>query len=196
MYNHKIWIIFLLFVVSCSDKKDISDTKNYLDSIGKKYSLNILVNLRTLELSRATEISDEGLALLKEMKNLERLIIESSKVTDAGILFLKDIPNLKYLKLMNTPVGDSVVNSLKELKKLESLDLINTNVSEKGLEDLQNLLSNVAVICNTCQGKKLEELKAFLDSMKVNFSVDELKQVKKLFLSSKKIQEDKIPLLK
>jgi len=196
----KIFFTVMFFLITlfsnCAEKKDINDTKNYLDSIGKKYSLNVLVNLRTIELSRATEISDEGLALLKELKNLERLIIESSKITDNGILFLKEIPNLKYLKLMNTPVGDSVANSLKDLQKLEHLDLINTNISEQGLGEIQKNLPNVTVLCNTCQTKKLDDAKAFLDSLKVNFSIDELKSVKKLYLSSKKIQEEKLFLLK
>ncbi|MBE7412477.1 MAG: hypothetical protein L6Q54_07800 [Leptospiraceae bacterium] len=199
-FRNKNTIRFLGFILvlifGCSEKKDINDTKHYLDSIGKRYSLNILINLKTIEFSKATEISDKGLTLLKELANLERLIIESSKITDIGISSLKDVPNLKYLKIMNSPIGDSIANSLKDLQKLQNLDLINTSVTEKGLEEIQKSLPSVTILCNTCKAKTLDETKVFLDSLKVNFSIDELKNVKKLYLSSKKIQEEKLILLK
>ncbi len=74
-------------------------------------------------------ISDAGVAHLSGLTSLERLHLEKTKVTDAGLASLKGLSKLKYLNLYGTGVSDAGLDHLKGFADLENLYLWQTKVT-------------------------------------------------------------------
>lgn len=102
--------------------------------------LKELKRLRGLGLNTAN-VTDTGLKELKEIKTLELLALNSTKVTDAGLKELKQLKNLKELFLADTAVTDAGLKELKQLKSLRVLWLESTKVTDAGLKQLKELKS-------------------------------------------------------
>lgn len=99
-----------------------------------------ITSLESLSLSAG--VSDEGLAQLKDLKNLRWLSTGDRGVTDKGLACLAGLTNLEYLGLEGARVSDAGLVYLKNMSKLKKLRLIGTPVTEKGfvhLESLKNL---------------------------------------------------------
>jgi serine/threonine protein kinase len=97
-------------------------------------------------------LSDEGLAHLKECKNLTGLVLDNTPVNDAGLASFKGCKQLTELWLRHTSVSDVGLASFKDCKSLTYLGLDDTRVSDAGLayfKDCKNLrhlgLSNTQV---------------------------------------------------
>jgi hypothetical protein len=96
------------------------------------------LNAQSEILLRYFYTAEVDLTLIKDLKNLIYLNLDSNKVSDVSQL--KDLKNLTYLNLSLTQVSD--VSALKDLKNLTSLDLSSTQVSDvSALKDLKNLTS-------------------------------------------------------
>ena len=74
-------------------------------------------------------ITDAGLKHLSPLTQLERLHLEKTKVTDAGLIDLKGLTKLKYLNLYGTGVSDAGLEHLKGLGDLRNLYLWQTKVT-------------------------------------------------------------------
>jgi Leucine-rich repeat (LRR) protein len=99
-----------------------------------------IVSLEVLSLSAG--VGDEGLAQLKNLKNLRWLSTGDRGVTDKGLAHLAGLTNLEYLGLEGAQVTDAGLVYLKNMSKLKKLRLYGTQVTEKGfthLEGLKNL---------------------------------------------------------
>jgi Leucine-rich repeat (LRR) protein len=94
-------------------------------------------NLNNLYLAN-TRVSDAGLAHLKDCKSLTQLNLFSTQVSDAGLVHLKDCKNLGYLGLDHTRVSDAGLAPLKDCKNLTQLNLFATQVSDAGLARLKD----------------------------------------------------------
>lgn len=92
-------------------------------------------NLRRINLAR-TQVTDEGVAQISQMRDLIQLRIASDKITDAGIAHLANLQHLRYLHLLEAPITDAGLDALNELSSLESLYLDHTNVTDEGLARL------------------------------------------------------------
>jgi hypothetical protein len=79
--------------------------------------LEVFPELRGLNLS-GTGISDEGLAHLAGLLNLDDLGLEHTGITDAGLVHLKNLEQLQSLGLEHTEITD---DGLRHLARLESL---------------------------------------------------------------------------
>ncbi len=98
-------------------------------------------NLTWLDL-RSTQVSDAGVAHFKECKNLTQLSLEGTKVGNAGLAVFKDCKNLTYLNLAGTKVSDAGLVHFKDCKDLTSLVLRLVPLSDAGLvyfADCKNL---------------------------------------------------------
>ncbi len=100
--------------------------------------LSGLTGLQFLDLSR-TAVTDAGLAHLSEMKNLRSLFLNDTDVTDAGLAKLARCTNLWGLGLSNTGVTDDGLSQLSRFPYLGDLDLRRTAVSDSGLVHLRGL---------------------------------------------------------
>lgn len=84
------------------------------------------------------DVTDQHVALLKEIANIKWLNLASTSVTDQGLEDLAEIP-LTRLHLEKTAVGDAGLIHLKDQKELVYLNLYGSKVTNKGLEHLSGL---------------------------------------------------------
>lgn len=70
-----------------------------------------MTQLRTLNLW-GTRVTDEGLAHVKDLKNLEQLILPSG-ITDAGLVYLEGRKRLTHVNLVKTRVTPSGAKKLR-----------------------------------------------------------------------------------
>ena len=92
--------------------------------------------LRKVRLAR-TGITASGVEELMKLENLEDLdLSEASQITDEALMYVGRLKGLKRLNLWRVPVGDKGIEHLVELTKLEWLNLDDTATSDKGLTAL------------------------------------------------------------
>ncbi len=110
-----------------------------------------------------TQVSDVGLAHFKDCKNLAGLGLGSTKVSDAGLAHFKDCENLTHLHLDNTQVSDTGLAHFKDCKNLSFLSLNSTKVSDAGLAHFQNCenLAELSLIGSQVSDASLERLADF-----------------------------------
>jgi len=87
-----------------------------------------------------TNITDRGLAYLTGLTTLTELHLEKTKITDAGLKSLANLNALEYLNLYGTSVTDAGLVYLKGLSKLKHLYLWQTKVTPAGVNDLRKAL--------------------------------------------------------
>ena len=85
-------------------------------------------------------VTDDGLAHLEGLVELERLYLPFTEVGDAGLVHLKGLTDLRQLSLQGDSITDEGLDAIwKELTNLEVLDLDRTRVNGKGLAQLKGL---------------------------------------------------------
>lgn len=105
-----------------------------------------LPNLAVLQLVNASA-SDAGLRKLGKAESLVMLvIIGSSKVSDDGLAELAGLRNLETLSLDCASVTDAALVHLTRLKKLQNLNLTGTSITAGGVHRLQQALPNCRII--------------------------------------------------
>jgi mono/diheme cytochrome c family protein len=106
----------------------------------------VAASLEDLNLAR-TKITDTGLAIIGQMKNVKRLRLENTSITDAGLEHLKGLEKLEYLNLFNTQISDAGLEKLAPLKNLKRLYVWQTKATKEGAEKLhaqnKNLIINL-----------------------------------------------------
>jgi len=106
---------------------------------------------------------DEEIELLKALKQLEILNLQSSYITDSGMIFLQDLKHLRELDLHGSQYfTDKGLESLQSLPRLSKLELSKTRISDAGIEYLKSLKQLSQLYLNNTQissdaGKKLRE---------------------------------------
>jgi hypothetical protein len=87
-------------------------------------------------------ITDEGLAHLAPLKKLKVLYLEDTGITGSGMGHLKQLQSLCWLDLQDTQVSDAAIGQLKELKDIPGLTLClrGTKVTPAGKAELQQAL--------------------------------------------------------
>ncbi len=98
----------------------------------------------SLNLAKA-KVSDEGLAMLTQLKNLTQLHLENSSVTDAALEHLRGSERLQYLNLYGTGVTDAGVKHLEGLKYLRKLYVWQTKVSYDTAQTMEKGTAGLAV---------------------------------------------------
>jgi hypothetical protein len=94
--------------------------------------------LEWLDLS-FTSIGDEGLAQFSAAMKLNQLNLEATRVTDAGLDVVAQFRQLEELDLSQTVIGDEGVAKLVPLTRLKILWLTGTSTSDVGLSVLSAL---------------------------------------------------------
>jgi len=84
-----------------------------------------------------SKVTDEGLGLLLQMKNLEKLNLEGAKgVSSAGISKLKPLEKLSYLNLVRAQMDDTVVDTLIGMENLREVYLYESGLTEGAIARL------------------------------------------------------------
>lgn len=96
------------------------------------WAITGMSNLRGLDLSRCSKITDGGIRHLLSIPSLEKLCIPETGVTAKGVVLLSSLTNLSILDLGGLPVTDLALSSLQGLKHLQYLDLWGTEISNGG----------------------------------------------------------------
>lgn len=85
---------------------------------------------------RGPKVTDEGLAVFKECKNLTYLIVQSSHVGDVGLANFKDCKQLGYLNLEGTLLTDAGLAIFEGNAELTGLALPYTQISDDAIGQL------------------------------------------------------------
>ncbi len=123
-----------------------------------------LPDIGAIRIGDATRCTEAGLAVLRELPNLQQLMlgrcpltpaeaaalgglrtltllhVGDSMLTDAGLAAMKKLVNLTSLDLLDAPVTDRAAPVLAGFKKLEELSLAGTQVTDKGVVGLAPLV--------------------------------------------------------
>jgi hypothetical protein len=84
-----------------------------------------------------SKVTDEGLGLLLQMKNLEKLNLEGTKgVSSAGIAKLKPLEKLSYLNLVRAQMDDTVIDTLIGMENLREVYLYQSGLTESAIARL------------------------------------------------------------
>ena len=113
-------------------------------------NLRELPHLKTLAFMNCRTLTDAGLAVLTNLKNLEQLTFYATPVQDASLIHVGQLAKLKHLRIYDeTPRGvspqdvphvtDKGLAQLKDLGRLESLSLYGPGISDAGLPHLTGL---------------------------------------------------------
>ncbi len=84
------------------------------------------------------KVSDAGLAVFKDCKNLMHLGLSGTQVSDAGLAHFQDCKNFESIDLGSTQVSDVGLAHFKDCKNLTGLNLVMTQVSDAGLAHFQD----------------------------------------------------------
>jgi hypothetical protein len=112
-----------------------------------------LPNLKSLTFMES-DLSDDRLQTVSNIKQLKDLILIGTGVTDNGLRYLQTMQNLESLKISCTTLNDTVSSTavsdkglayLTELRNLKSLTLTNTRVTAEGVRKLQQALPNCKI---------------------------------------------------
>lgn len=90
-------------------------------------------------------ITDEGLTVIGNLKNLTRLYLDNTQITDEGLQHLDELIYLEYLNLYGTQVSDEGIQQLSGLKNLKRLYLWQTKVTKEGAAQLQKSLPDLEI---------------------------------------------------
>ncbi len=93
--------------------------------------------------SRPTQLSDELLRGLGEMKQLERLGLDNSSFDDQGLAYIRNLRQLKELYLGRTEVSDAGLGDIRGMTELRWLRLEHTRVTDAGVQELWACLPNL-----------------------------------------------------
>lgn len=95
-----------------------------------------LTNLRKLGLNggyqKPSKVDDEGLSHLRNLSQLEELVLSDSQITDEGLAHLSGLTKLKSLYLFQTNITDAGLLHLEGLQELETLRAGRTGITEEG----------------------------------------------------------------
>lgn len=103
-----------------------------------------------------TQITDAGLVHIRDLESVFVLDLSGTQVTDNGLEQLKGMADLRHLLLSNTQVTDAGLVHLEGLGQLQVLKLEGTQVTEEGLASLQQTLPNLIEVAGPEPPEDLE----------------------------------------
>lgn len=118
-------------------------------------------------LASYTEITDEALRHIGQLKELENLDIDGCQaVTSDGLKYICDLPNLRSVHLKHIRnLDDRVAPYLSKMKKLERVLLESTAVGDETLKAIENLPISEIILgdCNNVTDRGLESVARLRD---------------------------------
>ena len=103
-------------------------------------ALRELPDLQRLVLSKSA-VNDRAAAVVGSIRPLQELYLGEARLTDAGLAAFKGRKHLRVLDLYRTAVTDKGVEVLATIKTLEDLNLSGTRITDKSIDLLAGLPS-------------------------------------------------------
>lgn len=143
-------ILFAAFVVACSFAAlafwptPFRLAKQKLESLGGTLIENTegegpASRLYRTALFRNGSAFDADLALLRDLRPLQAVILSANPISDAGLVHLEKLEELERIELIRTSITDRGLSHLAKLRNLRMINLHATNVTDVGLENLRDL---------------------------------------------------------
>jgi internalin A len=122
--------------------------------------------------AKGTQFTDAGLLKLKDLPNVQELLLGGAQVTDAGMIHLKGLTQLQALELNGTQVTSAGLRHLNGLTRLQTLKLSNTKVTDAGLAHLKgfNQLRHLNLCETQITDAGLEHLKGLTEFSTLDLS--------------------------
>ncbi|MCH7728516.1 MAG: PD40 domain-containing protein, partial [Planctomycetes bacterium] len=113
--------------------------------------------------------TDDTLANIAKLTELETLIISNIAVSDVGIQHVSNLTKLVYLELSHTCVSNAGLAHLKKLKQLKTLDLSGSRVTGEGFVHLRHLsnLEELYILSEQATRKNILALKQALPQVRI-----------------------------
>lgn len=80
-----------------------------------------------------TQITDEAMTQIAQLKNLVRLSLANTRISSAGLQKLKTLTNLEYINLIATKVDDAALQTLAGMPSLQQVYCWQSLITEKGI---------------------------------------------------------------
>ena len=93
-----------------------------------------------------SNLSDDEMTYLSNLKNLTRLKIQKNFIRNKGVAFLEGLDNLSELNLYETRITDASFEVFSKMKGLKKLFLWKTRVTKKGVAKFAAQYPNVEVM--------------------------------------------------
>ncbi len=96
-----------------------------------------------------TNLNDLGLKYVCANENIDNLDLQATQITDEGLQYLGQLKNLKHLRLKeNDQLTNACIPYLNQLQNLENLQIHETSINQEGLKlltikNLKNLLISI-----------------------------------------------------
>ena len=101
----------------------------------------------TLESNSGNFVTDEGLAVVARLPNLQFLNVSNCRsITDVGLRHVKDLKKLRTLRVSGTSISDEGLQHFYGLKNLVNLNLNHTSVTADGVKKLGALLPKLRTL--------------------------------------------------
>jgi YHS domain-containing protein len=132
---------------TAADAKEIKLDKAQQDAVNKLRAKGAAVRQIAADTDAMTvnlgivgkQATDEDVALVKTLPNVQQLVLHNTAVTDAGVAHLSGLTSLTHLHLNKTAITDAALVHLKGLSNLEYLNLYETGVTDEGIKHLAGL---------------------------------------------------------
>ncbi len=120
---------------------------NIYDSKITDASMGYIKNLKDMQklIISANDIGDAGVAQLAGLTNVTILNLSSTKISDAGIHHLTSMSGLQKLFLFRTNITDAAVPDLLKFKHLDRLNIQATGITPAGYQQLQAAMPGVEI---------------------------------------------------
>ena len=105
----------------------------------KNLQANDLGALSLANKGRGFPIEDSSLDCIAHLTGLQSLTIEQSDIGDEGVKKLANLKNLEILNLNHTLISPASIKTIATLSKLSELDLDGNRLNNQSLADLANL---------------------------------------------------------
>jgi hypothetical protein len=155
----------------------ISNT-NFSDADLEQISSHQLPLLQSLNLSRNSRFTNDGLKFLSSFRNLELLNLDSMYFIGSDeVQHIWALKNLTNLALANTNINDEQIENISRLERLMTLDISSCEkVSDKSLENLKQLNQLTRLNISFCYNLTLPAIFSFVAAGRTS-SLKEIERV-------------------
>jgi len=116
------------------DNEGLSRLRVYLSCVEVEY-LNLI----------KTNITEDGLATLGQLDNVEALGLGGPGITDGSLRHVKGFRDLRILRLESCAITDDGLVHLEEMSRLKAIFLYTGGISQEGVDQLRQALPKTNV---------------------------------------------------